>query len=303
MDGYMGYALVFLFHYVDFDDYGILCRIEQGDFWVAKSDWFCQNAYPDGQTELVRGWTYTIWEDEPTINDRHPLIPGFSWTDRNGNGPLSSVNYIFFEQMFPDLIIDDTNELIYVEAADQPLAPPAIIGWEIATTHGHSVGELWYPVQDGYVEPRANGIVKLGISFDQPMDITNTDPNVISIYTEPNVFHSNPHSIAWKSGRRMVVMLRPALPDQQTYTISIAAGIQSVFGDPLKADSRLCLTALMGDSNASGAVNAQDMLAVRTHLGETVAANNARFDVNCSGAIDVQDVLMVNANVGHGAKH
>jgi len=100
--------------FVDFKDFTILHQVADGDFWVAKYNWFCENTYADGTTEVVEGFTYTIWPNEPVKYDSHPNIEGFVWKSQSGNRPVISMNYIFFEQIFSHLAVVDADQSIYV---------------------------------------------------------------------------------------------------------------------------------------------------------------------------------------------
>jgi len=286
-------------NHVNFGDYGALSRLMEGQIWVAKFTWFCQNVYEDGQTELVEGWTYTIWENKPAKKDRRPDIPGFVWVDPRGGRPIVSMNYVFFEHMFPELIVRDPNQPVYVETFPETGSPPTIRQWEIASDHGLGVGELWSPIEDGYIEPRAGGISKLCVWFDQPMDTNTTNPDVISISSLDGTVQLHPFSITWDDNDCMIVELSPALPDQTDYEITVSVEVESATGYALFGDRDICITALRGDVNASREVNSQDLLAVKTHVGETVGPGNARFDVNRSGQLNAQDLLAVYANIGH----
>jgi len=101
-------------NFVNFNDVKIACRVINSDIWVSKFNWFCINHYSDGHTELVEGFTYTLWQYRPIKYDRHPDVPGFRWISRDGKAPIASVNYTFFEQMFPELKIEDANQPMYV---------------------------------------------------------------------------------------------------------------------------------------------------------------------------------------------
>ena len=105
----------------------------------------------------------------------------------------------------------------------------------------------------------------------------------------------------WEDDYCMVVELDSALPDEDSYTISLESELLSRAGCTLEGDNRICITALAGDTNDSRSVNAQDMLAVRAHNGEPVESSNARYDVNCNGAINASDMLAVRARNGHSA--
>jgi len=288
-------------NYGDWRDYAILHRIEQGDIWVAKFNWLCENTYFDGSTELVEGWTYTVWESEPVKRDLHPEVPGFNWADEFDKPPIAQMNYIFFEEMFPYLIIEDPNEPLYSGYSAYDTEPPSIVGWEIASTHGADVGELWQPIEDGYVEPRLNGIEKLRVWFDRPMNTDYPDPNAILITSWRGVNELPRCSIEWDGRDCMIITLYSALPDEDTYTIWLGDSLWSLRGHSLDGIHEICVTALKGDVDASRSVTSEDILAIKSHTGEPVDILNARFDVNASGSINSQDMLVVYARVGNSA--
>jgi hypothetical protein len=91
------------------------------------------------------------------------------------------------------------------------------------------------------------------------------------------------------------------LPDKVCYTVAISSGFMSADGASLGGDRDICLTALKGDASGNLTVNAQDLAAIRAHVGESVSGTNARYDVNCNGAINAQDLLAVQACLGNTA--
>jgi len=287
--------------YVDLNDYAILCRIEQGDIWVAKYNWLCENTYVDGSTELVEGWTYTVWETEPLKRDRHPEIPGFDWTDQLGQQPLAEMNYIFFEEMFPDLIIEDANEPLYMELPARQSPPPSITRWEIASTHGNGIGQLWQVMADGYVEPRAGGIERLRVWFNQPMNTDDSDCDIILITNERDGSELHPCSVQWQQPDCMVITLCSALPDRDTFRIRIDEALWSAQNLLLGGTGEICVSTLKGDVDADRSVTAEDIRAVQNHIGEAVDELNAGFDVDGSGAIDLKDAFIVLGAVGNSA--
>jgi hypothetical protein len=284
---------------VDLSDYVIIYRIQQGDIWVAKFKWLCENRYADGSTELVEGWTYTIWETEPVKRDLHPEIPGFNWTDQWTQSPLAEMNYIFFENMFPHLIIEDANESLYEELSAQMAPAPSIAEWEIASRHGGDIGEVWLAMEDGYVEPRINGIEKLRIWFDQPMNPDSNDPNMILVTSERDESELHPCSVEWEEWDCVVITFCSALPDEDTYRIRIDAPLWSSRGQLLNEIGEICVTALKGDVDADLSVTTGDILAVQAHSGEPVDLNNARFDISGNAAINVHDMRFVGGYLGH----
>ena len=288
-------------NFIDLTDYAVYCRLVEGSIWVAKYNWFCWNRYADGGTELVEGWTYTVWEHPPAKRDLHPDIPGFDWVGAKGDKAILQMNYIFFETLFPGFMLADANKPAYVTSSLELAVVPTILGWAIAVTHAGYVDELWSLIDNGYVEPRTKGITQLCVWFDQPMDTICTDANVVSIYGQLNSSPIRPCAIDWPSNDRMVIRLCSALPDRDTYRIVLGDKLLSAAGLPVYGSRGLCLTALKGDANGSGAVNSQDMLAINAHVGEPLNQDNARFDLNCSGAINSQDMLVVHASTGNTA--
>jgi hypothetical protein len=97
------------------------------------------------------------------------------------------------------------------------------------------------------------------------------------------------------------VRLSAPLPDQDAYTIGIGPGVMSESGSPILNDTGICISTVVGDTNASHSVNSQDLLTEQTILGQPVTAATAQFDVNCSGDINSQDLLAIRNNVGHQA--
>ena len=58
---------------------------------------------------------------------------------------------------------------------------------------------------------------------------------------------------------------------------------------------------LLGDVNASSAVNASDVTVIKRQLAQPVTNLNFREDVNASGAIDASDLALVKSQLGMAA--
>jgi len=286
-------------NYVDMADYAIAVRILQGRVWVAKHGWVCRNVYSNGRTELARGWTYTVWENKPVKRDLHLDEEGFDWIDSRGAEPICRMNYIFFERLFPELIVEDSNQPVYVDSFVQTEAAPAIVGWEIAGYHNGGDGEIYSPIEDGYVEPRRQGIKKLRLWFDQPMDINSAGLDSITVWSLGSGMQVEPCLVEWDNDYCMVIEFCQALPDRDSYRITVDWGISSAAGYVIVGDRDICLASLQGDANMSGEVNSQDLLAIKAHINEPISPDNARFDINGSNEINVQDMLAAHANIGH----
>jgi hypothetical protein len=310
------YALIILAHFwfqsspyadingdglIDVDDVTIIQRIAEGDIWIAKYRWLCENTYIDGSTELVEGWTYTVWETEPLKYDRNPEIRGFNWTDQWNQSPLAEMNYLFFEEMFPDLIVEDANEPLYVELPFSQAPPPVITKWEIVSSQRTGGEELWQPIENGYVESRVRGIDKIRIWFDQPMNPEYNEPNMILVTSESDGRGLYPCSVDWEQWDCAVIDFCSPLPDKDTYKISINTSLWSTRGNLLDEPREICVTALRGDVDSDRSVTILDVLAVKENVGLPVEHYNSKCDINVSGAINSQDMLVIYDRLGSTA--
>lgn len=287
-------------NYVDLKDYTVLQLIGQGQLWVTRHKWYCNNVYKDGSKELVEGWTYSVWDNKPQKRDRHPEQPGFDWIDPQGKPPICRVNYIVFESMFPTLAVPDSDEPMYVESLTEP---PQVTQWRIVAQHGTEPdNELWSVIEDGYVEPRTEGIYKLCVFFNRPMDTNNIDPGIVTICSQNDIIFQ-PSRIIWPDDRQMIIELDEPLPDKDNYTVTLGLDVTSAEGYVVAGDYDICITALKGDANHSREVNSQDLLAVNDRIGELIGRGNVRFDINCNYEINTQDLLAVYANIGNRAPH
>ena len=175
---------------------------------------------------------------------------------------------------------------------------PEIVGWETATVQGD---ELYCDIDEGFVEPRICGITKLRICFNQLMDTSVVDPGVILVDGVSNDPPPPNWFIYWQDDYCLIIEFDSALPNEDTYVITISDDVKSADGCPLAGDRNICIIALAGDTNSNRSVNAQDMLAVRSHIGQIVDCTNARYDVNGNGVINAQDMLAIRARIGHSA--
>ena len=283
---------------VNFDDYRLVVRIYQGNIWVAKHPWLCDNVYLDGTSDRTTGYTYTVWQNRPVRYDARPDVTGFVWADPNGAQPICSMNHVFFERMFPELVVPDANQPVFVESLGQSDAPPEVVLWQAIATHG-GVGEIYSPIsQPGYVESRAGGIESLCVNFDHAMDPHSLDRRSIVVTDTATGYQSYPASTQLQGTARLVIRFDPPLPGPGSYIITIGLTARSATGYAIMTDRDIRVTALAGDVDQSGTVDLQDLYEIRTHIGEPLTAANARYDVNRSGSINAQDILAAYANVG-----
>jgi hypothetical protein len=136
------------------------------------------------------------------------------------------------------------------------------------------------------VEGRAtNGSLQLIFTFDQPVTSgtveLSTGPNTIGVITQV-------------SGNTITVALSQ-VADQQSLTLTVSG----VDGSSNSQD--ISFGVLYGDVDGNGAVNSQDLVAVRNALGEQsgVAGFNPADDPNKDGAVNSQDLVAVRNALGN----
>jgi len=182
----------------------------------------------------------------------------------------------------------------------------AIVSWDIGVSHGQTdlcCAIPYDPNASGYpyVEAGTSGIQRLRVWFDQAMDVSATDPSLISIVGVRNGPQATPCSVTWDGDTCMVINLCAALPDQDMYTVTVAAEVTSAGGGPLGGDRDVCLAALVGDANGNLDVTSGDLLAIRAHINESLDCSNARYDINGNGSITSGDLLAARAKIGNDA--
>lgn len=180
--------------------------------------------------------------------------------------------------------------------------PPQIATWSVVADHG-TAGTITNAATDGYVEPRNSGLASLLISFSEALDPATVSTSSVGIQgvVSGNVSSRVSAAVLQSGNTAVAVTLSPVLPDQDTYTITVADTVKDPAGNALGGDRDLVLTGLKGDVNSTRTVNTLDLMQVRAHVNETVTAANARYDVNNSGTLNTLDLLAARAYSGNSA--
>ncbi|HOX36874.1 MAG TPA: FG-GAP-like repeat-containing protein [Candidatus Brocadiia bacterium] len=176
---------------------------------------------------------------------------------------------------------------------------PVVNKWQIAATHGGGIGELVNDIASGYVESRYQGIRKLVINMDDAMSPGSVSVSDLSIV---GVSHGNQSSLitsATVAGNKITIGLSAALPDIDTYTVTLGSAIEDLAGNGASGLSQITVKTLRGDANGDGQVNSFDLLNIRAFVGQAVNAANARRDINGDGVINSFDQLMARVYVGN----
>ncbi len=78
----------------------------------------------------------------------------------------------------------------------------------------------------------------------------------------------------------------------------ITIGLTNVSNGAAAISPSVSMGVLLGDVNATGAVNSGDALAIKTRSGQTAGVASYPYDVNCDGTINGGDALVVRARSG-----
>ena len=75
--------------------------------------------------------------------------------------------------------------------------------------------------------------------------------------------------------------------------------LSNVIAGTHSGDITIPMGVLLGDTTASGTVNAGDVSQTKAQSGQTVGAGNFRTDVTINGTINASDVSLVKSNSGN----
>jgi len=171
--------------------------------------------------------------------------------------------------------------------------------WKVLADHG-PLGPVTITVDDGYVEPRLNGVASLAAVFNRDVDPTTVLIGAVTIVGQQTGTQTHLiQSLSLDPTRReLSIALSAALPDADTYLVTLLPVVKDTGGVPFTGNVALEVSALVGDVDGSGQVAPADMLAVRQAAGQTPSGIAARLDVNQSGGITGCDILAVRSRLG-----
>ncbi len=190
--------------------------------------------------------------------------------------------------------------------------PPTITAWYSAAAHGRGVGEALLEIRDdgNFSEPRSDGISKLILVFDEPIDPASLiSVNVAIAGLDANNAPIDCNSIAIGTSTRNgntegVITFTPALPDYAKYKVAVS-GVTDAVGNPLAGDADRIMTALIGDVSADRRVNATDLSDVRASRTRLIGKNNSgevRADVSQDGRVNAADRSRVRVRRDNDAR-
>lgn len=177
---------------------------------------------------------------------------------------------------------------------------PTISQWTVVAAHG-ALGQLAAVAGENYVEARDGGVTQVRLTLAAPLDPATVSPSALSIVGQAGGDQAGRISgVTLTQGDTvLVVQLSSPLPDGERYTLTVSDTVKLAGGGAILGSRVRRLSALAGDADASGAVTAADLLAVRSCAGLTVTGATARYDLDGSGTITGADLIAVRERLGH----
>jgi len=174
-----------------------------------------------------------------------------------------------------------------------------VAAWEVATDHS-AAGPYAAPAVDSYVEPRIDGLRRVRITFDQPLDPATVNGAAVAVEAMSNPGLLPGHTVSLDITQTvMIVAFDGPLTDRDVYTLTVAGSVQGADGQPVTGDLDITLRTLAGDVDGSGAVTAADILAARAAAGQPLGPGTCRWDVTTSGAVTGDDLLAIRRRLGN----
>jgi len=131
------------------------------------------------------------------------------------------------------------------------------------------------------IEPRQNGPQTLVLTFDQDLDVAVAPTSSLGTAAVNPANH-----------KEVLVTGMGAITDGSCVSITVT-GAKAGNGNCLSAAKTIKITALFGDVNQSGGVDAGDIGQVKLQSLKPITASNYLKDVNVSGGIDAGDIGQV----------
>ncbi len=206
-------------------------------------------------------------------------------------------------------IFDKGGSGVYTIRFNPDGTPPNATSWKSVSDHGDTIQAAGLELVSAtpVSEPRASGIHRLIVKFDEPIrDLTFTPANVSVVGKNLNGTDTDLSGIVISAetaadGSYGVIGFTPALPDKAAYCISLV-GVKDLAGNFLLHNARVRVAALKGDASGDSRTNNTDVGGVLSLIGTNpIDPNNlfhVRSDINTDGKIDAADRALVLAARG-----
>ncbi len=182
-----------------------------------------------------------------------------------------------------------------VFVAANPFAAPMPISVVSRKLHGSLACDVSLPLTGNPgIEPRSGGPTgdhQLAITFSGPVSVNGVpQAQVTSGIGQVGSQSKSNQGAVTVSGSTVFVPLTN-VSDAQTITVTLAGVTRGAVSRTITVPFRV----LLGDTNASGAVNSSDIGETKARVGQPLNALTFRNDVNASGAVNASDVAIVKS--------
>ncbi len=152
------------------------------------------------------------------------------------------------------------------------------------------------------IEPRALGVSRLEVSFDQAMDASTAEnaANVSIVGVNNPSPPVTPTLSLDVGGTNLTILLSAALPDGDSYAVNLT-GMTAAGVDLDPSASSFAVRAILGDVNQDGTTSTGDASIIKPHFGEAADVTNALFDFNADGIISTGDASGIKPLFGNTA--
>ncbi len=244
------------------------------------------------------GEAVRLFDPNGTLVDSVTYDDEFPWpTEPDGTGPTLELKNPGIDNAQPGAWAASTGNGTPGAVNSAYIPMPQVSAWAIGGPNGMG-SEAWTATSNGYVEPRSYGIQKLRVTFDRAMDTSLTDPNSFRIV---GLFNGDVSSlvttVTWDSATQLTVVMASALPDGDTYTVTVSSDLQSTGGCPLGGDCDVSVSALMGDLSGNHEVGFEDYLTLSQNFGGANVGWTVG-DLNTDGVVNFTDYLLLSQNYG-----
>ncbi|MBN2581870.1 MAG: hypothetical protein JXL80_02305 [Planctomycetes bacterium] len=230
-----------------------------------------------------------VWDDTYRLALGNELIGGRPW--------LGEYHLVALYNRV--LTTDEITRNYQVGTNPAPAAAPQVVGWQTVADHG-PLGEIATVLDDNAIESRGSGLRKIVVTLSQPIVPSTLTAGAVTLTGQisGNVSSLINGLSLNATGTILTITLSSAAPNADVLTLTLTTTLTDYYGQPIVGDRNVNIRTLAGDVDASGAVTAADVLAVRSQAGKALASGLLRYDVDGSGTLTAADMRAVRACLG-----
>ena len=175
-----------------------------------------------------------------------------------------------------------------VQARVDRLEPVALLAAQSVISHG-SAGVYALDLLSNNLEPRANGVQRIDLQVDQPLNQDTVTAEHVQVRCQPTDYDGR---LTATLSRQTTIILTfdPPLPNATCCTIELVDMV-SASGAPLA--EQFTVRPLAGDVNRDGGVTTSDTALIKPAFQQPVGVSNFLFDYTTDGVISSSDAATI----------